>query len=89
MIPYPPNFNKIPARIMDPPTGASTWALGSHWCTKYIGNFTKKAPTENIVKIGILYTRFTFTERKNMDLEQFFCTIIIIVNSRGSEAKRV
>jgi hypothetical protein len=23
-MPYPPNFNKIPARIMDPATGAST-----------------------------------------------------------------
>jgi hypothetical protein len=24
-IPYPPNFNKTPARIMDPATGASTF----------------------------------------------------------------
>jgi hypothetical protein len=23
--PYPPNFNKIPAKIIDPATGASTW----------------------------------------------------------------
>jgi hypothetical protein len=30
IIPYPPNFNKIPAKIIDPPTGASTCALGSH-----------------------------------------------------------
>ena len=28
--PYPPSFNKTPAKIIDPPTGASTWALGNH-----------------------------------------------------------
>lgn len=32
--PYLPNFNKIPARIIDPATGASTWALGSHKWTE-------------------------------------------------------
>jgi len=30
IIPYPPNFNRTPAKIIDPATGASTWALGSH-----------------------------------------------------------
>ena len=28
--PYPPNFRRMAARIMEPATGASTWALGSH-----------------------------------------------------------
>jgi hypothetical protein len=28
--PYPPNFNNTPAKIIEPETGASTWALGSH-----------------------------------------------------------
>lgn len=32
IIPYPPSFNKIAARIMEPAMGASTWALGSHRC---------------------------------------------------------
>lgn len=41
--PYPPNFNKIAAKIIDPTTGASTWALGSHKWPKKIGNFTKNA----------------------------------------------
>jgi len=27
--PIPPSFNRIPARIIDPYTGASTWAKGS------------------------------------------------------------
>lgn len=29
-IPSPPNFNIKPARIIEPETGASTWALGNH-----------------------------------------------------------
>lgn len=27
--PYPPNFRRIPARIIEPATGASTWAFGN------------------------------------------------------------
>lgn len=41
--PYPPSLSKIPARIIDPDTGASTWALGNHKCVKYIGIFTINA----------------------------------------------
>lgn len=41
--PYPPNFNKIAAKIIDPTTGASTWALGNQRCTAKRGNLTKKA----------------------------------------------
>lgn len=32
-MPYPPNFNNVPAKIIDPAIGASTCALGSHKCT--------------------------------------------------------
>jgi len=39
--PAPPSFNRMPAKIMEPNTGASTWAKGSHKCTPYIGSFTK------------------------------------------------
>lgn len=28
--PYLPSFRRIPARIIEPATGASTWAFGSH-----------------------------------------------------------
>lgn len=47
--PIPPNFNRIPANSMDPNTGASTWALGSHKWIIYIGSFTKNPPIKNIV----------------------------------------
>jgi len=40
---YPPSFSKIAARIIDPATGASTWALGSHKCSENSGNFTINA----------------------------------------------
>jgi len=42
-IPIPPNFSKTAAKIIEPPRGASTCALGSHKWKKNIGNFTKKA----------------------------------------------
>lgn len=51
-IPNPPSFNKIAARSMDPKTGASTWALGSHRCIVYIGNFTKN--TSIVLKITMV-----------------------------------
>ena len=51
--PYPPNFNKIPAKIIDPATGASTWALGNHRCVKYIGILIIKAII-NINQIKLL-----------------------------------
>ena len=28
--PYPPNFRRMAANIIEPDTGASTWAFGSH-----------------------------------------------------------
>jgi len=49
-IPYPPNFNKTPARIIDPATGASTWALGNHRWPIKTGIFTKKANTKKNLK---------------------------------------
>lgn len=30
MKPYPPSFRRIPAKSIEPTTGASTWAFGSH-----------------------------------------------------------
>lgn len=39
-IPYPPNLSRIAARIIDPATGASTCAFGSHKCIENIGSLT-------------------------------------------------
>lgn len=36
---------------MEPATGASTWAFGSHKCTPYSGIFTKKAIRQAIHQI--------------------------------------
>jgi len=30
IMPYPPSFRRMAAKIIDPAIGASTWALGSH-----------------------------------------------------------
>ena len=43
IIPSPPNFNKVPAKNIEPKTGASTWALGSHMWAINMGNLTKNA----------------------------------------------
>lgn len=43
IMPYPPNFSKIPARIIEPATGASTWALGSQRWVINKGVLTRKA----------------------------------------------
>jgi hypothetical protein len=42
-IPYPPSFSRTAARIIEPATGASTWALGNHRWKKNNGSFTIKA----------------------------------------------
>ena len=36
---YPPSFRRTPARITDPPVGASTWASGSHVWRGHVGSF--------------------------------------------------
>lgn len=41
--PYLPNLRRIAARIIDPATGASTCAFGSHRWNRNIGILTKKA----------------------------------------------
>lgn len=41
--PYLPSFRRIAAKIIEPATGASTWALGSQRWVKNNGIFTIKA----------------------------------------------
>ena len=41
--PYLPSFSKTAAKIIDPASGASTWALGSHKWRKNRESFTKNA----------------------------------------------
>jgi len=84
-IPYPPNFKRTPARIIEPDTGASTCALGSQRWTIYIGNFTKKART--------------LISQRNLGVSSLEIILILIVSlqltlnkieiSKGKEAKRV
>lgn len=56
--PYPPSFSRMAARIMDPATGASTWAFGSQRWNPYIGIFIKNAiidKAHQILKDSIEY----------------------------------
>jgi hypothetical protein len=52
-IPYPPSFNKMAAKTIEPAIGASTCALGSHRCTENIGSFTRKPPINMIEQIEL------------------------------------
>jgi len=43
------------ARIIEPATGASTWALASHKCTQNIGSFPKNANTKRrVIKTPVI-----------------------------------
>lgn len=48
IIPKVPSLRRIPARIIDPATGASTCALGSHKWRKNIGALAKNAMNRDI-----------------------------------------
>lgn len=54
IIPYPPSFNRIAARIIEPATGASTCAFGSHKCTINIGSLTKNAVIVSIHRVDAI-----------------------------------
>ena len=87
--PYPPSFNKIPARIIEPATGASTWALGSHKWVTYSGIFTKKAiviasPSKKVQEeVNGAY------DLKRNKLDPEVLKNIIDLKSRGKEAVTV
>lgn len=87
--PYPPSFSKIAARIMDPATGASTCAFGSHKCTEYIGTFTKKARIVNNHQIDAVVRDSGWDILKNRNRDLFQVLIIRIESSSGREAVTV
>lgn len=53
IIPYPPSLSRIAARVIDPSSGASTWALGSQRWVKNIGIFTKNAINNSNGKLNL------------------------------------
>lgn len=82
IIPYPPNFRRTAARIIEPSKGASTWAFGSHKWVKYIGIFTRKA---NIIKM----IRLNLVKFISLKMKELLYLDIIIVIKRGNEAVTV
>lgn len=78
IIPYPPSFSKMAARIIDPSNGASTWAFGSHKWIIYIGILAKKA-----IIMSIIIEHF-ISEVLDI-IKDIFVSMIITIN-KGSEA---
>lgn len=67
--PYPPIFSRIAASIMEPATGASTWALGSHRWSPNIGTLTRKAI---IQKNGRIFFLLVLGNREKSEIERWF-----------------
>lgn len=57
--PYLPSLRSTAARIIDPATGASTWALGSQRCVINIGIFTRKAMMDISHQIAVSLGEFS------------------------------
>lgn len=91
--PYPPNFNKIAARTIEPATGASTWALGSQRCTENIGSFTRKAAKiRKVSKFQAQEDRQSLlcVRASNIIFEDINSVVAqIIIRRRGKEAATV
>ena len=92
MIPYEPSFKSTPAKIIEPATGASTWALGSHKWTVYRGIFTINARIARIhnveENIGMAENRVSMQGEENEN-ELFEWKIKEITRRRGKEAQIV
>lgn len=86
--PYLPSLSKIAARIIEPATGASTWALGNHKWTKYKGILTRKAKIIKNHQIGLIEEietqKLLMKDNDKLNLK----SIKIIINS-GREAATV
>lgn len=64
--PYLPNFRRMPAKIIDPATGASTCAFGSQRWKKYKGILT--------IKAVIVITHHNLTKKEELEkIEEYIC----------------
>jgi hypothetical protein len=78
------------ARIIEPATGASTCAFGSHRCTINIGNFTRNAMHMRSHMAGLPY--MNIENLSGMLISSSRCLldlIFMIIKSNGSEAVTV
>ena len=85
--PYPPSFNRIAARIIDPAIGASTCAFGSHRWVMYIGSFTRNP------RIRISHGREVIHWEFDIGINKLFVRLFvyrdIIIRSIGSDEEIV
>ena len=86
--PNPPSFKRIAAKNIDPATGASTWALGSHRWTKKIGNLTKKA-NKRQTKYTLHHLLSSLTLERVIILKSELSNKIKIKTKNGSDAIKV
>lgn len=87
--PYLPSLRRMAARIIDPATGASTWAFGSHRCVKYMGIFTINAMIVMVHHTLVIRVSISVLLLKIIDAECFLFMIIIRLTRRGRDAVMV
>lgn len=75
--PYLPNFNKRPAKIIDPLVLASTWALGSQKWIPNTGILTKKGIRKRSLDQKLIEIKFILIKTKDS------LNIIKITNKKG------
>lgn len=76
----------MPANIIDPATGASTWALGNHWCREYMGSLTRNAASRASLSLWVKVWQMGV---KTADREAVMCRQDSNEMRRGKEAVRV
>lgn len=82
-------MSSTPAKIIDPDTGASTWAFGSHRWVINIGNFTMKAviiKSHQIFDMGLCQLGFIGVDMERELLDEYRESSLI---SRGKDAVMV
>jgi len=80
------------ASIIEPATGASTWAFGSHKWKPYTGIFIRKAITESdhhIVRESVVLLDFQTSSSLGIDKENLEKYRKISLINNGREPKRV
>ena len=92
MRPYPPSFSSMAARIIDPATGASTWAFGNQRWKPYTGIFIRKATIvinhHSSMGTSVLISFCSIEGKGNIVV---FCSVCIrsIEISRGRDPNKV
>src|SRR6185437_11108717 len=88
--PYPPIFNRMPARMTEPAVGASTWASGSQVWTGHIGILTAKlAKKASHSQVCIATGKWAVASKVAMSEVPVYQYMLMIASSISTEPMKV